>query len=465
MFQSLSAKTAPASYRACVRFEIAAQGFLVACRLKAYYPRNQKKLYLLLGSGPIPMKSFEAVQHYFNRAADKLELTENMRTLLLTSKREVQVQIAVEMDDGQLQTLIGYRVQHDNARGPMKGGLRFHHEVDLDEVRSLASLMTWKTAVVNIPFGGAKGGVTVNVRKLSLRELERVTRKFVDEIHDVIGPDTDIPAPDMGTNAEVMAWIMNQHNKYHGFSPGVVTGKPVEHYGIPGREEATGRGVGILALKTLGRLGHKAQKTRVAIQGFGNVGSHAAKFLQEADCRIVAISDVSGGYYCAEGINVLEAIQYSNKNNRSLEGFAAASRISNEELLELEVELLVPAALGGVITADNAPLINAPLIIEAANAPIRPEADDLLNDRGVVILPDILANAGGVTVSYFEWAQNRQYYRWGLDRVRQELDRVLSSAFEEVWNLAREHEVSLRTAAFMLGIGRVGRATVLGGIT
>ncbi|MCA9231730.1 MAG: glutamate dehydrogenase [Planctomycetales bacterium] len=411
------------------------------------------------------MKSFEAVQHYFNRAADKLELTENMRTLLLTSKREVQVQIAVEMDDGQLQTLIGYRVQHDNARGPMKGGLRFHHEVDLDEVRSLASLMTWKTAVVNIPFGGAKGGVTVNVRKLSLRELERVTRKFVDEIHDVIGPDTDIPAPDMGTNAEVMAWIMNQHNKYHGFSPGVVTGKPVEHYGIPGREEATGRGVGILALKTLGRLGHKAQKTRVAIQGFGNVGSHAAKFLQEADCRIVAISDVSGGYYCAEGINVLEAIQYSNKNNRSLEGFAAASRISNEELLELEVELLVPAALGGVITADNAPLINAPLIIEAANAPIRPEADDLLNDRGVVILPDILANAGGVTVSYFEWAQNRQYYRWGLDRVRQELDRVLSSAFEEVWNLAREHEVSLRTAAFMLGIGRVGRATVLGGIT
>ena len=411
------------------------------------------------------MKSFEAVQHYFNRAADKLELTENMRTLLLTSKREVQVQIAVEMDDGQLQTLIGYRVQHDNARGPMKGGLRFHHEVDLDEVRSLASLMTWKTAVVNIPFGGAKGGVTVNVRKLSLRELERVTRKFVDEIHDVIGPDTDIPAPDMGTNAEVMAWIMNQLNKYHGFSPGVVTGKPVEHYGIPGREEATGRGVGILALKTLGRLGHKAQKTRVAIQGFGNVGSHAAKFLQEADCRIVAISDVSGGYYCAEGINVLEAIQYSNKNNRSLEGFAAASRISNEELLELEVELLVPAALGGVITADNAPLINAPLIIEAANAPIRPEADDLLNDRGVVILPDILANAGGVTVSYFEWAQNRQYYRWGLDRVRQELDRVLSSAFEEVWNLAREHEVSLRTAAFMLGIGRVGRATVLGGIT
>ena len=206
------------------------------------------------------MKSFEAVKLYFNRAADQLELTENMRTLLLTPKREVQVQIAVEMDNGDLKTLIGYRVQHDNARGPMKGGLRFHHEVDLDEVRSLASLMTWKTAVVNIPYGGAKGGIAVDARSLSTRELERITRKFVDEIHDVIGPDTDIPAPDMGTTAEVMSWIMNQHNKYYGFNPGVVTGKPVEHYGIPGREEATGRGVGIMSLKTLGRLGRKTAR-------------------------------------------------------------------------------------------------------------------------------------------------------------------------------------------------------------
>ncbi len=411
------------------------------------------------------MKSFEAVKHYFNRAADKLELTENMRTLLLTAKREVQVQIAVEMDNGELQTLIGYRVQHDNSRGPMKGGLRFHPEVDLDEVRSLASLMTWKTAVVNIPYGGAKGGVAVDVGKLSTRELERITRKFIDEIHDVIGPDTDIPAPDMGTNAEVMAWIMNQHNKYHGFSPGVVTGKPVEHYGIPGREEATGRGVGILTLKTLGRLGHKPQETHVAIQGFGNVGSHAAKFLHEAECKVVAISDVSGGYYNQSGINIPEAIRYANEHNRSLAGFTGGKKISNDELLELGVELLIPAALGGVITAENAPQIKAPLIIEAANAPIRPDADDLLSKRDILILPDILANAGGVTVSYFEWAQNRQYYQWGLDRVRQELDRVLSSAFEEVWAIAREHEVSLRTAAFMLGIGRVGRATVLGGIT
>jgi len=411
------------------------------------------------------MKSFEAVEHYFNRAADQLELTENMRTLLLTAKREVRVQIAVERDNGDLETFIGYRVQHDNSRGPMKGGLRYHHEVNLDEVRSLASLMTWKTAVVNIPYGGAKGGIAVDAHALSNRELERITRKFVDEIHDVIGPDHDIPAPDMGTNAEVMAWIMNQHNKYHGFNPGVVTGKPVEHYGIPGREEATGRGVGILAIKTIGRLGRKPQATRVAIQGFGNVGSHAAKYLHEADCKIVAISDVSGGYYRAEGLDIPGAIRYSNDHGRSLEGFADAEKITNEELLKLDVELLMPAALGGVITAENAPQIQAPLIIEAANAPIRPDADDLLDERGVVIVPDILANAGGVTVSYFEWVQNRQYYSWNLDRVRQELEHVMSQAFEEVWELSRERNVSLRTAAFMLGISRVGRATVLAGIT
>jgi glutamate dehydrogenase (NAD(P)+) len=411
------------------------------------------------------MNASEAVKHYFHRAADQLALTENMRTLLLTPKRELQVQIAVEMDDGDLQTFIGYRVQHDNARGPMKGGLRFHHEVNLDEVRSLASLMTWKTAVVNIPYGGAKGGVAVNVQHLSSKELERVTRKFVDEIHDVIGPDTDIPAPDMGTNAEVMAWIMNQHNKYHGFNPGVVTGKPVEYYGVPGREEATGRGVGILAIKTLNRLGRKAQDTRVAIQGFGNVGSHAAKFLSEADCQVVAISDISGAYFREGGINIDDALRHANQNKHSLEGYTEADRISNDELLQLDVEMLIPAALGGVINMENIEQIKAPVIIEAANAPVRPDADELLAERGVTILPDILANAGGVTVSYFEWVQNRQYYQWDLDRVRQELDRVMSAAFEEVWGLSQEQQVSLRTAAFMVGIGRVGRATVLGGIT
>ncbi len=411
------------------------------------------------------MKAFEATKLYFNAAADQLDLTDNMRRLLLTPRREVQVQVPIEMDNGELHTFIGYRVQHDNARGPMKGGLRFHHQVDLDEVRSLAALMTWKTAVANIPYGGAKGGIAVDTSKLSMRELERITRKFIDQIHDVIGPDTDIPAPDMGTGAEVMAWITNQYSKFHGFSPAVVTGKPVELYGIPGREEATGRGVGILALKLLSRVGRKPGQTRVAIQGFGNVGSHTAKFLSEADCQVVAISDLSGAYYRSDGLDIGATMRHVREQHGSLEGLSNTEKISNQDLLELDVEMLIPAALGGVLTAENAHRIKAPIIVEAANMPTWPDADKIFQERGAVILPDILANVGGVTVSYFEWAQNRQYYQWDVNRVRQELDHKLSEAFEKVWETANSHKVSLRIAAFMLGISRVGRATVLGGIT
>lgn len=411
------------------------------------------------------MPAFQATQQYFHRAADQLELAESLRVYLITPRRELQVQIPVEMDSGQLRSLIGYRVQHNRSRGPMKGGLRYHPEVDLDEVRSLASLMTWKTAVVNIPYGGAKGGITVDVSKLSERELERITRKFVDEIHDMIGPDSDIPAPDMGTDHRVMAWLMDQYNKYHGFNPGVVTGKPVEHYGIPGREEATGRGVGLLAMKLLGRLGRKVAGTRVAIQGFGNVGTHTAKFLHEAECKIIAISDTTGGYYRAAGIDVPHALRYAIDHNRLLHEYPEADRISNEQLLELDVDILIPAAIGNAINATNAARVRAPIILEAANSPIEPVADKLLDQKGIIILPDILANAGGVTVSYFEWVQNRQYYQWSLDRVRQELDKTLSNAFEHTWNLSRERKVSLRTAAFMLGIGRVARAATLGGIS
>jgi glutamate dehydrogenase (NAD(P)+) len=410
------------------------------------------------------MKSSEAALAYFNRAADHLELPESLRRRLIVAKREVQVQVTIERDDGEIATYVGYRVQHDNSRGPMKGGFRYHPQVDLDEIRSLAALMTLKTAVVDIPYGGAKGGIAVDVRSLSIRELERLTRKFIDQIHDVIGPDIDIPAPDMGTDAHVMAWIMNQYNKYHGFNPGVVTGKPVEYYGIPGREEATGRGVGIVTLKTLGRLGRKPQQTRVAIQGFGNVGSHAAKFLKDAECKVVAVSDLSGAYHRAEGIDVLGAIRYANQNKNSLSGYTEAQLITNDQLLEMDVDILIPAALGGVINADNVAKLKAPIIIEAANEPVRPEADDMLSKRGTLLVPDILANAGGVTVSYFEWAQNRQFYHWNLDRVRQELERVMTHAFDAVWDLSREKKVSLRTAAFMLGIGRVARATALGGI-
>ncbi|MEM8681192.1 MAG: Glu/Leu/Phe/Val dehydrogenase dimerization domain-containing protein, partial [Planctomycetota bacterium] len=250
------------------------------------------------------MKAFEATKLFFTEAADHLELSENGRVHLLTPRREVQARVSVEMDNGELKTLVGYRVQHNDARGPFKGGLRYHPDVDLDEVRALASLMTWKTAVVDLPYGGAKGGIALDPRSLSHSELQRVTRKFVDQIHEFIGPWTDIPAPDMGTTAEVMAWIMNQYSKYHGFSPAVVTSKPVEHYGMPGREEATGRGVGTLTHKLVGRLGFRPQQTRVAIQGFGNVGTHAAKFLESAQFPVVAISDVSGAYYRKDGIDI-----------------------------------------------------------------------------------------------------------------------------------------------------------------
>jgi glutamate dehydrogenase (NAD(P)+) len=262
-----------------------------------------------------------------------------------------------------------------------------------------------------------------------------------------------------------MAWIMDQYNKYHGFNPGVVTGKPVEYYGIPGREEATGRGVGLLTLKLLGRIGRKAAGARIAIQGFGNVGTHTAKFLAEAECKIVALSDSTGGYYRESGIDVPKALRYAIEHERLLRDFPDADRISNEQVLELDVDVLIPAAIGGVISADNSMRIKAPIIIEGANAPIQPGADDVLEQSGVVVLPDILANAGGVTVSYFEWAQNRQYYRWNLDRVRQELDKTLSTAFEETWDLSKQRRVSLRTAAFMLGIDRVARAATLGGIS
>jgi glutamate dehydrogenase (NAD(P)+) len=411
------------------------------------------------------MRAFDATRLYFERAADHIDLTENMRRLLITPRREVQVEIPVELDSGELATYIGYRVQHDNSRGPMKGGLRYHPQADLDEVRSLAALMTWKNAVVNLPYGGAKGGIAIDPLKFSHRELERITRKFIDGIHDMIGPDIDIPAPDMGTNAEVMGWIMNQYSKYHGFSPACVTGKPVELYGLPGREEATGRGVGIFVLKLLSRLGRKPQQTRVAIQGFGNVGSHTAKFLHEAECRIVAVSDVTGGYHNPAGLPVMEVLRFALDHAGSLAGYKGGDQITNEQLLELDVDLLVPAALGGVITRENAARIKAPVIVEAANAPTHPDADDILAKSGQIMLPDILANSGGVTASYFEWVQNRQHYQWGINRVRQELDAVLSEGFQRVWELSEQRHVTLRTAAYIIAIGRVGRATILGGIS
>jgi glutamate dehydrogenase (NAD(P)+) len=413
------------------------------------------------------MRAFEASQNYFDTAAEHLKINGGLREALLMPHREVQVQVTIERDDGQLANFVGFRVQHDHYRGPMKGGLRFHPNVDLDEVRSLASLMTWKTAVVDLPYGGAKGGIGVDPSKLSTRELERLTRAFADQIHDIVGPDKDIPGPDMGTDHRVMAWFRNQWEKYHGFNPSVITGKPVEEYGAYGREEGTGRGVGMLTVKLAKRLGHRPETSTVAIQGFGNVGTHAAKYLHEAQFPIVAVSDVSGTYYDPQGLKVTELLQHKLAHPQgSLEGYSGCQKLPVDALLELEgVRILIPAALGGTITGYNAELINASVIVEAANGPVDPVADAILEKRGVIVLPDILANAGGVTVSYFEWVQNRQHYRWSLDRVRQELDRTMSQAFENVWQTAQQSGVSLRTAAYIIGISRVRRAAELAGFT
>jgi glutamate dehydrogenase (NAD(P)+) len=411
------------------------------------------------------MRAFEASEYYFDVAAEHLNIDGKLREALLMPLREVQVQVSIERDDGRLATYVGFRVQHNHHRGPMKGGLRYHPDIDMDETRSLASLMTWKTAVVNLPYGGAKGGIGVDPSKLSQREIERLTRAFVDQIHDIVGPDKDIPAPDMGTDHRVMAWFRNQWEKYHGFNPSVITGKPVEEYGAKGREEATGRGVGTLIVKLMKRLGHRAETTNVAIQGFGNVGAHAAKYLHEAQFPIVAISDISGTYYDPKGLNIPELLHAKLNHPFGLLGeYSQCEKLPIDALLELDdVQVLVPAALGGVITSENVDRIKAPIIVEAANGPIGPVADAALERRGVTVLPDILANAGGVTVSYFEWVQNRQHYRWTLDRVRQELDHTLSQAFEDVWQTAQQNKVSLRTAAYIIGIARVRRAAELAG--
>lgn len=409
------------------------------------------------------MSPYETACHYFAEAAGLMGLSDNMRKLLVTPEREVKVQVAMERDNGEIGTFIGFRMQHNSARGPMKGGLRFHQEVDADEVLALATLMTWKTAVVNIPYGGAKGGVAINTRELSHGELERVTRKFIDEIHDVVGPDKDIPAPDMGTNAQVMAWIMNQYQKYHGYNPACVTGKPLELHGAEGREEATGRGVVTLTVALLEKMKHDIAGATVAIQGFGNVGSFAARFLHEKGARIVAITDQFGGVYNPEGLDIPALVSYSAEHE-GVAGFPGSDSIDNDELLVSDVDVLIPAAIGGVLTEENANHVRAKYIIEAANNPTVPAADEIFHNRGVIVLPDILANAGGVTVSYFEWVQNRQHFKWELSRVRHELDKILMESFEKTWKIAEEKRVPLRIASYLLGIGRVGRATVLGGI-
>jgi glutamate dehydrogenase (NAD(P)+) len=410
------------------------------------------------------MPAFDEVNHYFRKAARVMDLSAAVEKMLVTPFREVKVDVSITLDNGQLGTFIGYRIQHDRSRGPMKGGLRFHPTVDLDEAQALASLMTWKTAVVNLPYGGAKGGIAVDPETLTPRELERLTRRFVQQIHDIVGPQTDIPAPDVNTNAQIMAWIMDEYSKFHGFSPAVVTGKPVDLFGSRGREEATGRGA-VMALEEYLRdagLGDVAGK-RVAVQGFGNVGSWACRFLHERGARIVAAGDVKGAVRDPEGLDIPELVAHVRRA-RTVVGFPGSDAIGQEELLGAEVDVLVPAALGGVITEANAKDVRARIVLEAANAPTTPRADEILAERGVTVLPDIYVNAGGVTVSYFEWAQNIQQFSWEEERVVAELGRVMREAYATLSRVVRERKVSFRTAAFIVAIGRVGRATVLRGV-
>lgn len=406
---------------------------------------------------------FEDTNRYIREASQILELGARVEEYLVLPEREVSVKVSLTLENGHIATYTGYRVQHNNVRGPHKGGLRYHPSVDMDHSRTLASLMTWKTAVADIPYGGGKGGINCDPDNLSEGELERLTRKFIQKIHEVIGPHEDIPAPDVNTNGQVMAWIMDEYAKFEGFSPAVVTGKPVDLYGSLGREAATGRGVYFATREYLKTKDETVVGKKIAIQGFGNVGSFAAKFFEEAGARIVAVSDVSGAIHDPEGLDVGSVSRYVS-DNRVLEGFPGAASMSNEDLLTMECDILIPAALGDVITGENARDIRAPVIVEAANAPINYDGHQILVERGVDVIPDILANAGGVTVSYFEWVQNIQQFSWDEDKVNQELDNVMKSACHKIFQIADERGVDYRTAAFIVGLGRVAKAMVTRGI-
>jgi glutamate dehydrogenase (NAD(P)+) len=409
-------------------------------------------------------ESFEDTTFYFRKAAQVMGLPERIQRMLQNPDRVVKVELTIELDSGDLGVFTGYRVQHNDARGPFKGGLRYHPTMDEDHAKALASLMTWKTAVVDIPYGGAKGGIDCDPKQLSPGELEKVTRRFTQKIHEVIGPTIDIPAPDVNTNAQVMAWIMNEYSKFHGFSPGVVTGKPLDLHGSEGREEATGLGVTFIIEEALRRQGAEISQRSFAVQGFGNVGSNVCRHVAKRGGKLVAVSDHTGGLRNPAGIDVAALLEHARRSGGVIKGFPAASPIDADSVLLEPVDVLVPAALGGVLTKENAREVRAKLIVEGANAPTTPEADEILHSRDVIVVPDILANAGGVTVSYFEWAQNIQHFRWELEDVNQKLRKYMTRAFTTIWDLAQAKKVSLRTAAFIVAIGRVGKATVLSGL-
>lgn len=401
----------------------------------------------------------------FDLVADKLNLEDGLRAILSAPQRTLSVSIPTRMDDGSVHVFEGYRVQHSLHRGPAKGGIRYSAHVSLDEVKALAMWMTWKCAIVDLPYGGAKGGVTVDPKLLSSGELERLTRRFTSELLPIIGPERDIPAPDMGTNAQTMAWMMDTYSANVGHAvPGIVTGKPMSIGGSAGREEATGRGVMIVTREAAQRVGITLAGASVVVQGFGNVGSHAARLLEkECNCRIVAVSDAQGGIYNAKGLDVT-ALESSTRSHGVLPEHGDFERISNAELLALECDVLVPAALENQITETNAHDVHAKLVVEGANGPTTPAADSILRDREIVVVPDVLANAGGVTVSYFEWVQGRDEYFWSSDEVNERLERILKNASLAVWTIAAREKIDLRLAAYLVGVGRVAEALRVRGI-
>jgi glutamate dehydrogenase (NAD(P)+) len=411
------------------------------------------------------MNAFEAANHYIRKASGIMNLGPRVEQLLLSIEAEHHVTIPIERDNGELAVFSGYRFQHNSARGPTKGGLRFHPTLDADDVRALATLMTWKTAVVNVPFGGAKGGVACDPAQLSQGELERITRKFVERISQEIGPQRDIPAPDVNTNAQVMAWIMDHYSRLHGFAPAVVTGKPVELHGSEGREAATGYGVICVAENFLDDSGKSLNGATVAIQGFGNVGLFAALFAHQRGAKVVAVSDMSGGIANPAGLDIPALMKFT-RSRRLLVEYQDddVSRITNDALLTYEVDLLIPAALGGVFTREIAHEVRAKVIVEAANAPTFPEADEIFEQRGISVIPDILANAGGVTVSYFEWAQNLQCLRWTEQEVNGRLRQIMTAAYTTIRDLVRSRKLDWRTAAYIVALGRVAKAAMLRGV-
>ncbi|HET7078706.1 MAG TPA: Glu/Leu/Phe/Val dehydrogenase [Chloroflexia bacterium] len=413
------------------------------------------------GAKPNP---FLVAQEQIRIAARQMKLDPGMEAILLDPERELHVHFPIRMDDGSIRMFDGFRVQHNTARGPAKGGIRFHQDVNIDEVKALSTWMTWKCSVVDVPYGGGKGGVVVDPTKLSVGELERLSRRFITEIQGIIGPERDIPAPDVNTNSQIMAWMMDQYSRNKGYPvPGMITGKPLALGGSLGRTDATGVGVMMATRQAMQKLNMPADGTRVVVQGFGNVGSVSARAMHELGTTIVAVSDVFGGIYNPKGLDIPTLLAHMRRTG-TVKGFADTEAITNEELFGIDCDILIPAALENQITAHNADKIKAKLISEGANGPTTPEADRILHDRGILVLPDILANAGGVTVSYFEWAQNIQGFYWTEEEVAERLERVMVRSFRAVYQTAQEHEVDMRTAAYIVAIGRVAEAVRLRGI-